>query len=487
MGGFINALRPVNLALPLIEAAMMGLQTEPASRDFPTRPTVTGRPQVGRQVFAPMVDEFDQPFTVAHYFPSGTEDIYLVFDYDGFTDGVQWQPVLVYEGQAYNDIWAPEAWNAGASGTTWVSIHAEPLADGLYEFLIFYDGEQISSAAVEVGGPVGPSPMFSEIIFFSTAGVGYLQPAGIDEVRADFNYWDLPAGQDWSYVWYYEREPIAEGAGEALRGSSGVATVMLTSSVGLQAGTYRLELYLDDTLAATADFVAGGQAQSLEVFGPITFAEGVDRNGNPINPGTTFRAGISELYAFFDYQGMQDGWEWSREWTIDGQVVTGTSDVWEAGESGELFWVSIISQDTLPTGEYGLTLSVLGEVVQEGTCTIAGTARRPITPRPRAGDLEVFGYIVDSVTGQGIPGAYLLVLQPGVTTDTFSWTEEEVYAWGETDREGYFELSQPLVRGETYTLVAGADGYYGVGEDGIYIDEEMESPFGISISLQPLR
>ena len=39
--------------------------------DLPTRPTVTGRPQVGAGV-ALMVDEFDQPFTVAHYFPSGT-------------------------------------------------------------------------------------------------------------------------------------------------------------------------------------------------------------------------------------------------------------------------------------------------------------------------------------------------------------------------------------------------------------------------------
>jgi hypothetical protein len=59
----------------------------------------------------------------------------------------------------------------------------------------------------------------------------------------------------------------------------------------------------------------------------------------------------------------------------------------------------------------------------------------------------VYGRITDADTGRGISGAVFLVLQPGITVDTFRWREEEVYAWAETDRRSYFELSTRLRRG----------------------------------------
>jgi len=74
-----------------------------------------------------------------------------------------------------------------------------------------------------------------------------------------------------------------------------------------------------------------------------------------------------------------------------------------------------------------------------------------------------------------------------VTIDEFRWSEEQAYSWGETDRNGYYELNRPLVRGQAYSLVAGAERYYGIGEDGVYIAENLESPYELSLSLQPLR
>jgi len=188
MGGFINALRPVKLALPLIEAAQRGLQTQPAPAVVPSRPRVTGSPTVSRLVFAPNVNEHDQPSSLVQSFPSGTEDIYLLFDYDDFEDGADWQPVLVHEGRVYDDVWAPASWNGGPSGTSWVSIHNEPLEDGAYEFLIRYGGEQIGSASVTVGGRGDSGILFSDIVFTSGNQSGYLFRAGAADVEATFAY-----------------------------------------------------------------------------------------------------------------------------------------------------------------------------------------------------------------------------------------------------------------------------------------------------------
>lgn len=487
MGGFINALRPVKLALPLIEAAQRGIQTQPTPVVIPTRPSTTADVTFSRPIFAPSVNEFDQPTTVMHSFPSGTEEIYLVFDYDGFQDGSSWQPVLIYNGETYDDVWAPGNWNGGPSGTSWLSIHNDPLEDGTYEFIVNYQGEQIGSADVQVGGDPTSGPILSDIRFAVGNQDGYVFPAGTGEVEADFAYEGMATDTDWRYTWYHDGRQTDGGPGESLPGESGLSSLLLSPAAGLEPGVYRLELYLGDTLAATGDFYVGGQSDNDGVFGPVTFAEGVDRRGNPVNSGTSFGYGISELYAFFDYSGMQDGWDWSREWAIDGEPVTSMDDTWEFGEAGEAFWVAIGSDEALPAGDYQLSLSVLGNVVRESDCTIVGTDRPTPTPTPVGNGLEIYGYIADSSTGRGIPGAYLVVLQPGILVDQFQWEEDQVYAWGEADQQGYYELSLPLERGQTYSMIVGAEGYYGMGEDGIYVDESLESPFELSLTLQRLR
>ncbi len=167
MGGFINALRPVNLAKPLIEAAQHGLGPQPAPRPAPQpqpKPPA-GKASVGRLFFALEVNDYDQPVTVVDSFPSGTQEIYLFFDYENFQDGLPWQPVLVYEGEVYSDVWPLGNWNGGTKGTWWISIYNEPLEDGTYEFLLYYDRREIASAQVKVGGKAQSVPTFRSLSF----------------------------------------------------------------------------------------------------------------------------------------------------------------------------------------------------------------------------------------------------------------------------------------------------------------------------------
>ncbi|MGQ9583783.1 MAG: trypsin-like peptidase domain-containing protein [Anaerolineae bacterium] len=486
MGGFINALRPVNLAKPLIEAAIQGLGPQPLPTPGPGPRPPVGEPKVSRLFFAPSVNDADQPVTVVDSFPSGTEDLYLFFDYENFQDGTAWQPVLIYEGETEKDVWPLANWDGGPRGTWWLNIHSEPLADGRYEIALFYAGEEIGSAAITVGGPAGAFPAFSNIVFSGGGEEGYLLPGRLEGIAATFEYANTTPSTRWSYIGYYQGEEFARGDGEPFPNASGVTSLPLSKETGFPSGVYRLELYIEDRLAATSDCVVGREGVG-EPFGPITFAEGIDRKGNPVRPGTTFEIGIAELYAIFDYQGMEDGWNWTRRWSIDGRTVVDDTRAWSGGESGKNFHIYVYSDDVLPPGEYRLDLLVEEELVRSGTCSIRGTPRPTPTPVSPQDGVEVYGRITDADTGRGISGAVFVVLQPGTTVDDFiesGGDTDLIYSFAETDRRGDYWLAVPLAKGEVYSWIITAKGYRPRLEDDIHVGVAVTSPYELNITLQ---
>lgn len=494
-GGAIGTLRPVNLAQPLIRAAAGGVAPEPTPAPQPKRKAPTVKASVSRLIFAPEIDEYEQPATVVETLPSGTEAIYLFFDYDNFEDGATWQPQLVVDGKPQKNAWPAARWDGGAHGTAYISLgdEGEPLDDGTYEFIITYEGAQLGSATIEVGGRAEKRPTFSYIVFSAGGEEGYLLPGGINEIEATFEYANMTRNTQWSYVSYYEGEEIGRGKGTPFTRASGSTSLPLHSESALAPGVYRLELYIEDRLAATADCLVGEGEKKAggTFFGPITFAEGVDRKGNPIRPGTTFKSGISELYGIFEYQGMQDGWEWGWQWTVNGESLPLQKRSWEEGESG---WNTIQiynSKGALPDGEYQLDLYVKGKMVQSGTCAIGGQTRAkptptPKRPTPREG-VEVYGRITDAETGRGIPGAYFVVLKPGIKLADFEGKQEQVYTAAETDRNGDFRLPDPLIRGKTYSMFAVAEGYRPIGGDDIRVGEDVKSPLELNLELKRAR
>ncbi|MGQ9583784.1 MAG: S1 family peptidase [Anaerolineae bacterium] len=223
------------------------------------------------------------------------------------------------------------------------------------------------------------------------------------------------------------------------------------------------------------------------VFGPVTFAEGETSDAKPVKPGTTFRAGIPRLYAFWDYQGMEDGWDWTRRWFIDGEMVVDDTRAWNAGESGN-FRLYVYSDDGLPAGEYRLDLLVEGKLLQSATCTLSSGAPRPTpTPTRPVGGVQIYGQITDAYTGRGIPGAFFAVLQPGTTVEEFvdsGGDDSLIYSFGRADRNGYYRLSTPLARGEYYSLIIGAQGYIPILEDDVFVPEDTESPLELKVELE---
>jgi hypothetical protein len=209
----------------------------------------------------------------------------------------------------------------------------------------------------------------------------------------------------------------------------------------------------------------------------------MDAQGNPVNPGTSFAAGQKELHFFCDYAGMQDGMAFDERWLLEGEEIVTFNQTWDSGVNGTIHdSIYLTSGDPLPEGTYTLELYVEGQKVQTGSASI-GTGTPPPPPPPPPEGLYIYGYVLDADTGKGIPGAYFVVLEPGMVIEGWDGNESDIYTSASTDANGYFELPDPLERGESYAMIVWAEGYQPTGGNDIKIGDEP-SPFEMEITLQ---
>ena len=487
VGGFINALRPVNLAKPLIETARTGIAPKPEPGPSPPP---AGEARFSNLVFAPDVTENDQPTQIVTQLPSGATGLYVIWDYEGMGSGVTWEARWHRDGQYLEDVsWPPGPWQGSERGSWWVAITNDSgLTDGTYRVELRIAGETLAEGSISVGGTAA-GPAITNLIFSDgvtdddrPTNPTYLLPSGITTIYAFFDYDSMSDGIAWSRVWYHEGEEILTGSYTWEWGASGSAWISVGADEPLDPGTYRLELLVEEMLVAAANFTVAG-TQDEQAIGPITFASGVDTAGSPVNPGTSFPAGLMELYFFCDYAGMRDGMNLDEEWILNGEELVTFSAVWDKGESGTFHdYIYRASGEPLPDGQYTLQLYVEGQLVQSAMATV-GTGTPPPTPPPPAEGLFIRGYVLDADTGQGIPGALYVVLNPGVTVEGWDGSDEWIYTWAETDANGYFELPLPLERGQSYSIIVWAEGYLAVTGDDIPVGDEP-SPVDVEVTLQ---
>ncbi|MFB0535795.1 MAG: hypothetical protein ACETWR_12530 [Anaerolineae bacterium] len=116
--------------------------------------------------------------------------------------------------------------------------------------------------------------------------------------------------------------------------------------------------------------IAGVETPSPDAtFGEITLAQGVTKDNEPKDPGTVFPAGISELYAFFDYQNLSDGVLWTQAWYRKGKEIGSESNLWEWGSYGTA-WVFLKPVGGYSQGEYEIRLYIGDELKQTATFTV---------------------------------------------------------------------------------------------------------------------
>jgi S1-C subfamily serine protease len=156
IGGFINGLRPINLALSLIDAARSGAVYQSAA-GAPAEPSGgfdTSDAFLWSLVFADGVTADNQPTQIWSALPSGVSDVCAFWDYEGIADGMTWSAYWSINGRMdeggsiINDTWV-----GGEAGRWWVCIHNDyGLDDGLYELSIEVESETLLTDAIFVGG-----------------------------------------------------------------------------------------------------------------------------------------------------------------------------------------------------------------------------------------------------------------------------------------------------------------------------------------------
>lgn len=157
VGGFINGLRPVGLAQPLIDAAEAGsVYTSPFGQEEAPTPGQFDTTNVlfSNLSFSPDVTDGDQPTEVVDSLPSGATNVCVFWDYEGMQDDVGWEALWFVNGQVDEaGSITDDTWVGGASGNWWVCDQDDNgLQDGLYEVTLSVAGDFQASNSIYIGG-----------------------------------------------------------------------------------------------------------------------------------------------------------------------------------------------------------------------------------------------------------------------------------------------------------------------------------------------
>ena len=105
--------------------------------------------------------------------------------------------------------------------------------------------------------------------------------------------------------------------------------------------------------------------------GEITFASDISQDDQPINPGTVFKRGVTLVYAFFPFSGIEKGKKITYYWTVNGKEFVSVIRTWEWDSSGtHPTSVGYSDNSQLDTGNWMLTIFVGNQKMASGTFRI---------------------------------------------------------------------------------------------------------------------
>src|SRR5690606_16212178 len=356
--------------------------------------------------FSPSVNEAGQPTSIIRSLPTGSQSLYLFFDYENMT------PETVYELRVFtNGIFnsnfslSPVRWSGGQRGLWYVGSSGQPWPNGVYDFTLLVNGVAAGNARLLVGEVTQGTPQFSDIVFGlrdlqgNIIGNGFVLATG-NVAFARFLYRSMTPGTPWTAIWYYQGEEVLREDTEWLPedGADGTKDISVQSETGLLPGSYRLELYIESRLAAVSDFTLAGAQEGAfpRIFTDVHFTSASTpeeaRNAAVIS---SFSSGTQSIYALFDWEQIAVGTLWGVEWTVDGEPYYQRTLPWSGASTGQNFLMRLTSPGGVPDGTYRMTLFV-GRLPFEDTQARVGIGQLPIDRFVQAGGVQLRGQILDS-------------------------------------------------------------------------------------------
>lgn len=120
------------------------------------------------------------------------------------------------------------------------------------------------------------------------------------------------------------------------------------------------------------------------VISPLVFSTAIDKSF-PVNPADSFTNPIPRMYAFFSYDGMLPGVQWTAIWYRNGEYVFHETYPWDAVTGGYYYSECIAPADGWLPGVYTVNIFVGLEFKRGGTFLVAGApapAASTLTPSP---------------------------------------------------------------------------------------------------------
>lgn len=165
IGGFINGLRPVNLAKPLLAQAGyrgVGATAAPPVAPQPSAPAkpagvtpapvpaAASEPRILNLVFSSQVTADGRPINPAAILPSGGKSVYASFEYQGFKNGLAWMQVWTMNGKVV--VQNQAQWTDGASGRKTLNLaNRDGLPDATYQLIITVNNQVVGQGEVVIG------------------------------------------------------------------------------------------------------------------------------------------------------------------------------------------------------------------------------------------------------------------------------------------------------------------------------------------------
>lgn len=163
IGGFINGLRPVNLAVPLLEKAGMSVSDHRGKRGRTELPShdpapIRGfefdrkreKPEFSELLFSTQITDDGRPINPTHYIPAGIDQVYATFEYDNMRRGTPWSAVWMNDGKII--IEQNDDWDEDEEGRKAVKIsNRRGVPNGEYHLVLGIGGEVVLEGKMIVG------------------------------------------------------------------------------------------------------------------------------------------------------------------------------------------------------------------------------------------------------------------------------------------------------------------------------------------------
>jgi hypothetical protein len=496
-----GTIRPVNLARPLIQAALLGLEIVRLDSANVNIAADTAPPRISRIFFASSLNDAGMPSTVISSLPAGSQSLYLFFDYTNMSADTIYEIQVTTDGRPNRAFGLePVRWSGGQSGLWYIGSANQVWPNGVTEFTVLINGELAASQRILIGSQGENTPQFSDLAFGLTdnqgnlLGNGFVLPTGGIIASARFIHRNLAPGTEWTAIWYVNGTEIP-GSRQSLLWQAdpdGAATTSVESADTLPAGSYRLELYIQGRLTATSDFIIAGVPRGAfaDVFPNPRFVGSITATVPDFasaQASDNYTDELNALYALFDWQQIAPGTLWTLRWLVDSDVIYDQTTVWAESENGVGFPVRLTAARNVPDGTYSFEL-LLNNIVFATAEAQVGIGQLPIELLGQAEGIQMRGQIFDSDTGLGIPGInFILISQDFSAAEYFATRDESmIYAIATTDNNGVFVISRPLLISTedneiAYSAVILAEGYLPMSADGLVVDNETPDPVELVI------